>query len=209
MSQQTYSQEVHYVRDLLYVPLRSGQSAKHRIVHKGLASGTRLTLLESNSESGYSKVRTERGIEGWIPSQYISTEPSGRQLYEQEKKAHSQLKQQNTQLNQQLNELKTKQQQSSSEVKTLTAQRNKLSEELEYIKAISANAITLDSENKKLLEENLRLKNQTDVLSADNKRLQDNSKNDAFLNGAFAVVIGVMIALIVPRLRPKKSSEWA
>jgi SH3 domain protein len=28
------------------------------------------------------------------------------------------------------------------------------------------------------------------------------------MNGAFAVLIGVMITLMVPRLWPKKSSEW-
>jgi SH3 domain protein len=204
-----HSQEIRYIRDTLYVPLRSGQTLQHRIVHKGLVSGTKLTLLETSEDNVYSKVQTSRGIEGWIQAQYLSLEPAGRDLFKQSQKDSVDLKNQNTELAEQLTSLQAQHRQSQREIEQLSSQNNKLSNELESIKSISANAITLDSENKLLLEESQSLKNQTDVLKADNKHLQDNRENDAFLNGAFAVVIGVMIALVVPRLRPKKSSEWA
>ena len=64
-----------YVRDNLYVPLRGGQSSEHRILHRGLRSGTELERLETNEDSGYTRVRTEGGLEGWLQTQYLVEEP--------------------------------------------------------------------------------------------------------------------------------------
>ena len=58
--------ETVYIKDTLYVPLRGGQSQGHRILHRGLKSGLKLERLETNDETGYSKVRTEAGLEGWL-----------------------------------------------------------------------------------------------------------------------------------------------
>ena len=64
-----------YVRDEIYVPLRGGQSTEHRILHKGIRSGTSLNRMEINEDSGYTHVKLENGLEGWIQSQYLSEEP--------------------------------------------------------------------------------------------------------------------------------------
>ena len=83
-----------------------------------------------------------------------------------------------------------------------------IKEKEEELKRISANAIKLDSDNRRLLESNQMLSSEVDVLKTDNARLRENKENEFFLNGAFAVLIGVMIALIAPRLMPKRRSEW-
>jgi len=67
--------ETVYVRDTLYVPLRGGATAEHRILHKGIRSGTAMELLEADPESGYSRVRLPDGLEGWIQSQYLMDSP--------------------------------------------------------------------------------------------------------------------------------------
>ena len=79
-SSQLYSAETRYIRDELYVPLRSGQTTQHRIVHKGLVSGTPLTIIAVSDDKLYSQVRTSKGIEGWIQTQYLSDSPAGRDL---------------------------------------------------------------------------------------------------------------------------------
>lgn len=66
--------EPRYVSDILYVPLRSGSSSKNRIVHKGLKSGTPITLLEE--VEGWAKVKTRRNLEGWIQSRYLLKSPT-------------------------------------------------------------------------------------------------------------------------------------
>ena len=64
-----------YIRDTLYVPLRGGQSTEHRILHRGLRSGTELERLETSEDTGYTRVRTPDGLEGWLQTQYLVEEP--------------------------------------------------------------------------------------------------------------------------------------
>ena len=54
-----------YVTDEFKVTMRSGESAKHRVVQM-VKSGTPVTLLGKNKETGYSHVRTSSGKTGYI-----------------------------------------------------------------------------------------------------------------------------------------------
>lgn len=204
-----HSQEIRYIRDSIVVPLRSGQSSQHRIVHKGLLSGAKLTLQETSKNGTYSKVTTEKGVEGWIQTQYLSTEPAGKLMYKQSLVTIGKLERANTLLKKQLQGIQSEHKISQQQLSTLDTTNSELSVELQQIKDISANAVRLNSDNQQLLEVNQQLKNNVDVLSTDNKRLLDDNSSDAFLNGAFAVLIGVMITLLIPRLWPNKNTEWA
>jgi SH3 domain protein len=55
--------------------LDSGESTSHKIV-KMLPSGARLTLLDVNKATGYSKVKTAAGVVG-----YLSNKKSISQIY--------------------------------------------------------------------------------------------------------------------------------
>ena len=202
------SEEIRYIRDQLYVPLRSGQTLQHRIVHKGLVSGTRLTVIETSDDEKYSRVRTDKKTEGWIQTQYLSSEQAGRDLLKIANTKVAGLQQKNNNLNKQLTAIKSQQQQAKKQISSLSSQSNTTNSELQQIKAISANAIQINSDNQRLLEENQLLNNEVDVLNTDNQRLNDEQDSDSFLNGAFAVLIGVMITLLVPRLWPQKRTEW-
>lgn len=209
LSQYAYSDETRYIRDTLFVPLRSGQSYKYRIIHKGLVSGTALTLLEQSDDESYSKVRTEQGIEGWLETQYLSEEPSARSRVNSLALKNEKMTSENTALKQKINTLTEVNNEQKNALKALDQQYQILNKELTDIKAISANALTLNDNNTELLQQNQVLQNQADILTTDNQRLKDQLDNDNFLNGAFAVLIGVFITLLVPRLWPSKSSEWA
>lgn len=71
-----------WVTDELRVPLRSGPSGEHRILHWGLPSGTELVVLGVDVTANFTQVRTADGMEGWIPSQYIDRVPIARNLLE-------------------------------------------------------------------------------------------------------------------------------
>ena len=66
-------------------------------------------------------------------------------------------------------------------------------------------------DNRRLVVEAENLRSKVDMLEAENLRLQDKLKSEDFLDGALAVLLGVIIALVAPRLMPKrrKSSSWA
>ena len=70
--------ETRYISDLRHVPLRSGPSGEHRIIHWGLPSGTTLEVLEEDESAQFTRVRTDNGTEGWVPTQYLVDEPIAR-----------------------------------------------------------------------------------------------------------------------------------
>lgn len=205
---QATGNNIRYIRDELYVPLRSGQGMEYRIIHKGLRSGTKLKLLELSEDGVYARVTTNSGKEGWIQVQYLSEEPAGRELYLKAKKTITQLEASNRELTDNVAKLQDENQALNQQVTQLSDNHEAVSQELSDIKSISANAIQLNNDNSKLLEENQVLKNQVDVLTTDKKRLQDKLSNSNFLDGAYAVLIGVIITLLVPRLWPKKKDTW-
>ncbi|HUH38700.1 MAG TPA: TIGR04211 family SH3 domain-containing protein [Spongiibacteraceae bacterium] len=202
-----YAQQARYVRDELYVPIRSGQGSEYRILQMGV-SGTKLTVLEDNKQTGYSKVRTEGGEEGWIESQYLQDSPVAATLLARANRELEQLRTQNAELKRTLGETRGAEQGASEALQAASSERDRLRDELDKLRALSANAIDLDKDNRELRHTNQELRNRADVLSAENQQLRDSRENDAFLNGAFAVVIGVGITLLVPRLWPKRKSEW-
>ena len=198
--------ETRYISDKIYVPLRVGDSTKHRIIHRGLPSGEKLELLETNEDSGYSRVKTDRGVEGWLPSHYLVENPVARTLLNA---AKQQVTDSNKELREQLKSTTQTSTQTSNIVSELEQENTALNEELGEVKRISANAIKLDEDNRRLLESNQMLASEVDVLKTDNARLRENKENEFFLNGAFAVLIGVMITLIIPKMMPKRRSDWS
>ena len=146
---QAFSEETRYIRDTLFVPLRSGQSFKHRIVHKGLVSGTPLTIIGLNEDETYSHVRTRQGIEGWIQTQYLSNEPSARNQLASITAQNTQLKAQKSTLAQEFSALKKQHDDAQAQIKKLTQINLKRQKELSDIKDISANAITANPRTSK------------------------------------------------------------
>ena len=203
-------QKTVYVSDIFYVPLRSGNSNKHRIIHRGLKSGTPLTLIESDLETKLSRVSTSTGIEGWIQSQYLSETMIARTQLQDIRVTHQSLRrelQTRTANETQLTEALT---QSQKMLKELKKNNQALESELSQIKKLSANAINLDNNNRKLLQNNEMLKIEIAELQADNARLADKSDKEWFLRGAFAVFIGAILAIALPRLKIKsRAKEWS
>ena len=100
--------------------------------------------------------------------------------------------------------------QSQQSLKQLKKNNQSLESELSQIKKLSANAINLDNNNRKLLQNNEMLKIEIAELQADNARLADKSDKEWFLRGAFAVFIGAILAIALPRLKIKsRAKEWS
>lgn len=205
------SQETVYVSDEQRVPLRSGPSSEYRITHRGIPSGTAMVVNERSDDGTYSRITTVRGTEGWIRSQYLTTDlPAKTQLanLREEKQA---LEQQLAAVNGLMMELRDNYRIMSGQLSGKEEQLELTGSELAEIRRISSNALTMDQENRRLVEASEVLKSRLEVLQAENQRLLDSTDNEAFLNGALAVGLGVLITLLVPRLWPKRrrSTSWA
>lgn len=205
------AQNTRYVSDKQYVPLRSGPGNEYRIVHRGIPSGTQMTVSRSSSDGEWSEITTARGTTGWIRSQYLMKDtPAALKLESALERAEKAVAK-SAQLEAKFAALQQERSTLSGEITRSTAELDAVSRELTQLKQVSGKAVQLDADNRRLIEETVNLRSEVEMLESENQRLQDKLRNEDFINGALAVLLGVILALIVPRLVPKKrsSSSWA
>ncbi len=199
--------EPRYVSDVLLVPLRSGNSNQHRIVHKGLKSGTSITLLEE--ANGWSRVRTNRNLEGWIPTRYLLKKPTANLQLIRANKKIEQLTSKAGPLGEKLLTAEAKIQALEKNIQQLERDNNRQGKEFDRIKGLSGDQIRLDRENKALYQSNEELRNELDTLKAENTSLSTKLLSNDIMYGAFAVLLGLVATLVTQHLtRSRKRSEW-
>ncbi|BEH14176.1 MULTISPECIES: TIGR04211 family SH3 domain-containing protein [Marinobacter] len=197
-----------WVDDKLYLPVRSGAGSQFRIIENAVPSGTPLEVLEVGD--GYTKVRTPKGTEGWVSSQYLSNQPIAadrlRRATQQLEQARSEL----TSVREQLSAVTEERDNLQNAESSLSNRAGELQEELTRIKNIAADSINLERRNRELREENQKLRNDLEVLTAENERLEASKDSDFMLLGAGLVLGGVLLALLIPMLKPtRKTDNWA
>ncbi len=203
--------ETVYIRDTLYVPLRGGQSIEHRILHRGLKSGTQLERLETNDETGFSRVRTADGLEGWLQTQYLVDEPiASTQLEDMQQQLES-LEAEHQQTLLRLREAMEQNEALTSAEQTATEQNADLTEELARINELAANVIEIDETNKQLTEEQDSLMTEIDALVIRNDELSTDSTQRWFLTGAGTILIGLLFGFWVGRrvYTRRSASGWS
>ncbi len=200
-----------YIRDTIYVPLRGGQSTEHRILHRGVRSGTALDRLETNEDSGYSLVRMGNGLEGWIQSQYLVDEPIAKDLLQRTNDRLFGLETDHQQTLLRFQEMETNRVELADLNDSLRHRNEALTEELNDITQLAANVIAIDEENKQLREEHDSLLGQIDELSVANQELQDTSNQQWFLRGAGTVLLGLLFGFWISRriYYKRDNSGWA
>lgn len=203
--------EYRWIKDTLYVPLRSGMGNSFRILDKGMISGTRLTLVEitEDEKDTWAKVKTDEGVEGWVRAQYlIDTPTAAKQLITANRKIKK-LEARSKVLKGNLGENQSSNKQLNKDLNSAQSEAARLSKELAELKRVSGDSIALYTNHQKLMQAHQLIQTELDVVKADNERLKSNNDHQFFLSGVGAVLVGVILTLIVPRLRGrKKYSDW-
>ena len=198
VSQLSFADEV-YIRDMIYVPLRGGESTKHRIIHRGIRSGTPLERLQVNEETGYTRVRTADGLEGWLQTQYLVDEPIARTQLDEMKAEVRSLETRHQQTLLSLREIREAKEALTKKQENLTDQNARLLKELTTITTLSGNVIAIDEQNKQLGEERDVLLQQIDNLNELTDTLSNDRAQQWFLRGAGAVLVGLLLGFWVAR----------
>ena len=199
-----------YIRDTLYVPLRAGQSSEHRILHKGIPSGTELELLEVNEETGFSQVRTATGMQGWIQNQYLIKTPIAKVRLAVAEEELASLNQQHEQTLATVRTLENEAAITISDTTNLTAENSQLKTELAEIKAIAADEIFIHASNAELISEQDTLNLQIDQIAEELDNLKNSSAQDWFLRGAGTIIVGLLFGLLISRrIYVNKASNWS
>lgn len=200
--------DVNYISDVVTVPLRSGPSTAHRIVHRGLPSGTQLTILATNEEAGFTQVRTDGGLEGWLTSQYLIGEPIARvKLAAAEKRLQS-LKAEIDKEREARTSIQAEHKETDANNRALNSQAQSLAKELAELKRISGDSINEHARNIELVQQNTRLAGQVEELSAKARQLEENLQLKWLLYGGALVLIGLLIGVVL-KARPRQTTSYS
>lgn len=199
---------VRYVADTLEVPLRAGASLRHKIVRM-LPSGTPVEVLDSGDDKGFALVKTsDGGVQGWMPSQYLMETPSARDALAQSQLELERVRSENASLKQRLDTLATQKGDVESSVSQISADNHRLTQEIAQIRRTAANAIAIDQQNKELQERVVTLERNLQIAQQENQSLADRNQRDWFLLGSGVLLSGIVLGLILPRLRVQRRSRW-
>ncbi|MDB4038194.1 TIGR04211 family SH3 domain-containing protein [Candidatus Thioglobus sp.] len=186
-----------YITDQLDIPIRSDQSFGQNIIRL-LPSGTELSLLQS-TEDGWAQVQFDDTI-GWIKSFYISNEPPAREELKKLTRTYNANKLLLSKLTSEKEVLETKLLTLKQENTDLVIQSSKSKAEKEHIEKIYQDALKLEHENEKHIQEKLQLKAELQ-LSENNTQIQkDTSSRNWFIVGAIVLFFGMVIGFIIPGL---------
>jgi SH3 domain protein len=199
--------ETQYVSDQLQVTLRTGTSTSHSIVRM-LTSGTPLQVLQTDPQTGYTQVQTADGTQGWVLTRFLMDHPSARDQLAAAQKKLAQLQQQDHQQAGTLSDLKSKNQDLTQQVAQLKTQNNHITQQLDEVRRTASNTLSIDNENKKLKGEMLSLQRDLQSVRQENETLKDRTARDWFVVGAGVIILGIIIGLILPRIRVRKRSSW-
>ena len=186
-----------YITDQLDLPIRSDKNFGNNIIRL-LPSGTELSLLQS-TEDGWAQIQFDDTI-GWIKSFYLSPDPSAREKLKKLTRTNNANKLLITKLTSEKEELEKQLLSIKEENSDLVVQRSKSKTEKEHIEQIYQDALKLEHENEKLIQEKLQLKAELQLAENNTQIQKDTSSRNWFIVGAIVLFFGMMIGFIVPNL---------
>ncbi len=196
-----------WVSDQFEITMRTGKSSRQSIVRM-LKSGTRVELLEVDNDAGYSLVRTGSGAEGWVLNRYLLKSPPARVRLPDLESRLQKTEQDRDKLRQQVRSLQQERQELQNQVERLDGSSQDLQQQLNEIRQLSAGAIQIADQNKRLKQQSIETERMLEELKAENARLGSRSDQRWFLAGAGSVIVGMIIGLIIPRIRWRRKSKW-
>jgi len=200
------AETTRFVSDQLEITMRTGQGVKFGI-RKMLSSGTKLEVIETDP-AGYSKVRTENGADGWVLTRYLSNTPSARNSLAASVQKVANLELEIAKYKEEIQALSSQNTDASSENLSLTETSQRLGKELDDLRRTASNSVALDNENRQLKEKLQQIDDQMQSLEIENSSLKDSSAKSWFLIGAAVLFGGLLLGLILPRLRFQKKENW-
>jgi SH3 domain protein len=196
-----------WVSDEFEITLRSGPSTSNAI-ELMLSSGTQLEVLERDTESGYTRVRTSGGTEGWVLTRYLMNEPAAREQLATLTSQLSSEASRGSSLNTQLGAIRSEYEGATRRIETLEREKSEIEEELAEIKRTSANVLSINSQNKQLREQLAAEEIRVATLEQENRELSSQTTRYWFMSGALVLVVGMVLGLWLPRIRWQRRSRY-
>ncbi len=181
--------ESYHVTDEVKIFMHRGPSNQYKIKAR-ISSGSALTLLARNKDTGYVHVRTSGGTEGWIDGRYLE---AGNSVKARLPEVERQLQQSQQQLKEQQEQVVAL----TSELERLSGQRQTELSRINESRAKTTAQVT-------------QLENEIVRLQAEIDGMDETNLMGWFLRGGAVALGGIIIGLIIPNLpkRRRRSEDW-
>jgi len=199
--------KTRYVSDRLEITMRSGKSTSHGITRM-LRSGTPVEVLDTDKKTGYSHVRTRSGTEGWVLTRFLMRGQAARDRLTTAEKKLAELELENRKMNTVMQDIRKEKSSLQKEQSSLAGEHRKVSQELSEIRRTASSALAIDSENKGLKSRVVALERNLQTVQQENESLKDRTARDWFMVGAAVVLLGIIVGLVIPRIRWRKKANW-
>ena len=200
--QATAAEEMAYVSDQLEITMRAGPGTQNKILRM-LKSGNALEVVQQDS-SGWTQVRTASGKEGWVLKRFLMDAPAARtRLEEVEAREEELLSQQ-----QEIESLRSDAIDGEQRLFAIQEKNTKLEAELKELKQVAADTLSINAKNQKLAASLEQAEARQASLQVENERLRDNTEQAWFVRGAGVILLGMLLGLLIPKLRFKKKRKW-
>lgn len=195
------AQTTNWVTDEWRINLRSGAGTGFRILQV-LETGDSVQVLERGGD--WTQVRTSNGNVGWVPSQYLMDRPAAASQLDSMAEEMEAARERAETLEVQLAQARSALEVTQGEVASLSDERGRLAQQLDAAR----DGLEMSEENNRLKKEAIDLQRRIQDLESETARLADRSRQDWFVVGAGVLFAGMLVGIIVTRIRWRRRSSW-
>ena len=199
--------EPAWVSDEFEIMMRSGPSTSNAI-QLMLDSGMQLEVLERDPESGYSRVRTMAGTEGWVLTRYLMNERSAREQMETLISELTNANSRGTSLGSQLLAIRSEYDAANERIDALEREYAAAENELAVIKRTAANVLGVNEQNQSLMDQLATAQIRADTLEQENRQLGSQTTRYWFMSGGLLLFVGIILGIWLPRIRWQRRSGY-
>ena len=194
--------ETMYVKDILRLPLRTGQSTEYKIIAV-IESGLQVEVLQAQEE--WTQVRLPNEKEGWVQSRYLTPVPTSKIRLEQLEIKHQNLTTAVVALREENTNLKREKQKLGAELAGNQNALKKINSDFESLKADSAEFLKLKTKYDAVAAELAEKSQKLETLEEDLSTLTFFYYFKWFLGGSAVLLVGFMIGFSTKRQRRRPS----
>lgn len=199
---QVMAAETRYVTDSVSFSLREAPNKGAKFLN-GIDSSTQVEVLETQAETGYSRVKTPEGQVGYIESRRLQKQPTAKLLLEEANRKLAQYQSGKPQ-----EAVSDDYEMLRYEYTRLEAERNRLQKELDAIQRTSANAMQIAMERNDLRKELADISREKAQLEQQYRESNNGSEQRWFIIGAGVLFAGALLGFLLPYVRISRQKSY-
>ena len=199
--------ESNWVIDSFEITMRTGPSTENTIVRM-LPSGTELEVLSRDAASGYTRVRTPSGAEGWVLTRYLMDEPSARAQLAALTRQMADQTEDDGSLSAQLEAVRADYASATRLIEALEQDKAVLEQQLAEMQRSPAAVVATDEQTKALREQLAEAEITVGTLEQHNRELASQANRYWFITGGSVLVVGIILGIWLPRIRWQRRSRY-